>query len=161
MIYINLFLYIIITLFLFILELNVVENHSRFGVAILFTGLSVLIYFYSNWFYYMREMSEGIKPRVVEVIFYPIAPQLAFLISIGAIGREFLAFYIALLFVGHFLLKKYRYKIWDMRFYDLKGLPDSGIVGKSTLNKYRNLLYLYFLGLPVMGLLVSIKLWAR
>jgi hypothetical protein len=161
MIYINLFLYTIITLLLFVVELDVVENHSRFGVAILFTGLSVLIYFYSNWFYYMREMSQGIKLRVMEIIIYPVAPQLAFLISIGGIGKEFLVFYIALIFLGHFLLKKYRYKIWNIRFYDLSELPDDGVVGEATLKKYRNLLYLYYFGLPVMGLLVSIKLWAR
>lgn len=160
MMYINLFLYTIITLFLFIIGLDVTVNPSRFGLAILFTGLSVLIYFYSNWFYYMREMSKGIKLSVLEMLFYPIAPQLAFLIPIGGIGTEIVVFYIVLLFIGHFLLKGYRYKIWDIRFYDLRELPDNGVVEETTLNKYRNLLYLYFFGLPLMGLLVSIKLWA-
>ncbi|MFY0699691.1 MAG: hypothetical protein JXR04_02655 [Bermanella sp.] len=136
-------------------------NNSRLGLAILFTGLSVLIYFYTNWFYYMREVSEGMKPNVIEILFYPVAPQLAFLISIGTIGKGFLVFYMALLFVGHFLLQGYRFKIWDIRFYDLKELPDSGVVSKSTLNKYRNLLYLYLFGLPAMGLLISIKFWGR
>lgn len=96
--------------------LEVVDNNSRIGVAILFTGLSLLMYFYANWFYYMREVSKGVKLRFIEIIIYPAAPQVAFLIPLGAIGKEILIFYLALLFIGHGLLKEYRYKLWDIRF---------------------------------------------